>query len=355
MKFRYLALLFCCLSVAAFAGKHAPLPPALMEARTVYIDNQSGNAAFADRCYDELRKWGRFKIVPGPKGADIIFRISAATHSAGARASTTTTLYGNTASSDTDITQNRYGVTTIEVLEPPTGQVLWSDSRPWGNLYTGFRSATRAVVKELKKRVQEQESAQAAYSTSPTNPKGDANHPAQAAADQSEPDCGAATEEDARREAIAWANKHPEYHPTPENAQKVVGYMESHGLCSTQQNFDTAYNAVRSEQDAHSATGATKTESQLTVLMLDGRNGTFNNRFAAECPGTRMAFPFERGQPEFQWAVALVSEPSPAWILFRVPSSGMHVLLAPENDVDSAVRRACNLVKKSETATWVPN
>jgi hypothetical protein len=334
MKFRCLALLFCFLPVAAFAGKHAPLPPTLMEAKTVYIDNQSGNAAFADRCYDELRRWGRFKIVPDPKGADIIFRISTATHSTGARASSTT---------------------TIEVLEASTGQVLWSDSRPWGNLYTGFRSATRAVVKELKKRVQEQESAPAAYNTSPTIPKSDANRFAQAGVGQSEPDCGATTEEDARREGIAWASKHPEYHPTPENAQKVVGYMESHGLCPTQQNFDTAYNAVRSQQDAQSGTGAIKTEPQLTVLMLDDRNGTFNHRFAAECPELGMAFPFERGQPESQWAVALVSEPSPAWILFREPSSGMHVVLAPENDVDSAVRRACNLVKKPETATWVPN
>lgn len=177
---------------------------------------------------------------------------------------------------------------------------------------------------------------------------------AQAAVAQSEPDCGETTEEDARREAIAWANKHPEYHPTAENAQNVIGYMENHRLCPTQQNFDTAYNAVHA-QNVQSATDATKTEPQQTLLMLDGRGGAFNHRFAADCPELGMAFPFERGQPDSQWAVALVNEPSPAWILFRTPSNDMHVVLAPESDVDSAARRACDIVKKPETATWVPN
>jgi hypothetical protein len=38
-----------------------------------------------------------------------------------------------------------------------SGIVLWSDTRRWGNLFTGFKSATREVVKELRKRIEEQE------------------------------------------------------------------------------------------------------------------------------------------------------------------------------------------------------
>ena len=131
--------------------------------------------------------------------------------------------------------------------------------------------------------------------------------------------------------------------------------MESHRLCPTQQNFDVAYRAVQSELDSQPAVYSTKSAPEETVLMLDGRGGAFNQRFAAECPEVGMAFPFERGQRESQWAVALVSQPSPAWILFSVPGNGTHVVLAPERDVDNAVRRACGLVKKPETATWVPN
>jgi hypothetical protein len=39
-----------------FAGQHVPLPPALMAAKTLYIENNSHNAKVADRCYDELTK-----------------------------------------------------------------------------------------------------------------------------------------------------------------------------------------------------------------------------------------------------------------------------------------------------------
>jgi Putative zinc- or iron-chelating domain len=46
--------------------------------------------------------------------------------------------------------------TTISAVGP-TGQVLWSDTRRWGNLFTGFRSATRGVIKELRQRRDEQE------------------------------------------------------------------------------------------------------------------------------------------------------------------------------------------------------
>jgi hypothetical protein len=144
-------------SLATAKTSHAPLPSALMEAKTVYIDNQSGTASFTDRCYDELSKWGRFKIVADPKQADIVFRISSFTRTAGASATTTTTDYGSTATSTTNIDENRYGYTRIDVLASSTNQVLWSDTRRWGNLFTGFKSATRAVVQELRKRMEEQE------------------------------------------------------------------------------------------------------------------------------------------------------------------------------------------------------
>lgn len=155
---KLLIVMLLALPVAAAAKTaHAPLPPALMQAKTVYIDNQSGTASFTDRCYDELSKWGRFKIVSDPKEADIVFRISSFTHTAGATATTTTTDYGSTATSNTDISENRYGFTRIDVLASSTGQVLWSDTHRWGNLFTGFKSATREVVKELRKRIEEQE------------------------------------------------------------------------------------------------------------------------------------------------------------------------------------------------------
>lgn len=48
-------------------------------------------------------------------------------------------------------------ITYMTAIDPKTGKALWSDQKVWGNLYTGFRSATRSLVKELRKRVEEQE------------------------------------------------------------------------------------------------------------------------------------------------------------------------------------------------------
>lgn len=150
-------VLFVCLSFAALASfaktVHAPLPPELMQAKTIYILNESGAAALSDKCYSELTEWGRFKIVNDPKAADLVFRISTASRTTGYHADTNSD--GDT--SHTNIRANVASQTTIEVIQSSSGQILWSDSKAWGGLYTGFRSATKSVVKDLRKRIDEQE------------------------------------------------------------------------------------------------------------------------------------------------------------------------------------------------------
>jgi hypothetical protein len=55
----------------ALAQERAPLPAKLLAAQTVYLSNESDLKAF-DRFYSELRKWGRFKVVPSKDEADLI-------------------------------------------------------------------------------------------------------------------------------------------------------------------------------------------------------------------------------------------------------------------------------------------
>jgi hypothetical protein len=105
-------------SLAAFATR-APLPAELMQARTVYIQNYSGQARRADGCYGELQKWARFKVVSDPKGADLVFRLNV-----------------------------RRGRATLDVIQASTGKMLWSDTSAW---------SIGSVVKELKGRIAEQE------------------------------------------------------------------------------------------------------------------------------------------------------------------------------------------------------
>ena len=58
--------------------------------------------------------------------------------------------------------------------------------------------------------------------------------------------CSGMTEDAAYREAAAWAGSHPQFKQTPENAKKIIGYMDAHGMCPSQKNFDAAYEAVKS-------------------------------------------------------------------------------------------------------------
>jgi hypothetical protein len=53
-------------------------------------------------------------------------------------------------------------VTTVTVFDAKSGDNLWSDSKRWGNLYIGFHSATKGLINELKKRMDEQSKQQAA-------------------------------------------------------------------------------------------------------------------------------------------------------------------------------------------------
>jgi hypothetical protein len=148
------------LSTLAFAKDkhHLPLPPQITSAKTIYIDNQSGLAKLGDRAYEQLTKWGRWQVVTERQKADLILLLSAHQYDGGYVGNTTGRVDENgnisATSSSTPVT---VGYTFITVVDPKTGDNLWSDSKRWGNLYTGFHSATKGLVDELMKRINEEE------------------------------------------------------------------------------------------------------------------------------------------------------------------------------------------------------
>ena len=161
-----LAVLLVASPAVARGKKHLPLPTQVMTAKTVYIDNQSGIAALGDRAYQELTQWGRFQIVADRKQAELILLLSAHAYDGGY----VTTGGGQTGSIDengnisttsqpTYTTRVTVGYTFLTVIDPKSGDNLWSDSKRWGNLFTGFHSATKALVKELRDRMAEQSKA----------------------------------------------------------------------------------------------------------------------------------------------------------------------------------------------------
>ncbi len=161
--FRITSILVLALTAAAVglppvsAAAEAPLPLEVMLARTVYVQkgvthpekkDPSGNASYVEPCREELGKWGRFKVVDDPKDAHIILRISSRITP------------GNSIMINNQIRQTGNGYTFLEIVDPASGKVLWSLAHSWAHSWS-TKTATTAVVKELRKRVQEQEKLEA--------------------------------------------------------------------------------------------------------------------------------------------------------------------------------------------------
>jgi len=63
--------------------KYAPVPDKVLMAKTVYLDDQSGYPGVNDKAYEELTKWGRFKVVSNRKDADLILLLSSRAYTGG--------------------------------------------------------------------------------------------------------------------------------------------------------------------------------------------------------------------------------------------------------------------------------
>lgn len=151
-------LVLCSMSLAKDKG-HLPLAPKILSAKTVYIDNQSGQASLGDRAFQQITKWGRWKVISDRQSADLILLLSAHQYNRGSVTSTTGRVDDNGNINTTGNTSTMsVGYTYITVVDPQTGDNLWSESKRWGNLYTGFHSATKGIIDELMKRIAEDQS-----------------------------------------------------------------------------------------------------------------------------------------------------------------------------------------------------
>ena len=142
MKKLSLALL---VAISAFAKPiHAPLPAEAYTAKTIAIVNHTGTQKVLDKAYEELTKWGRFKIVQNTDDSDIVLVVEVERNTHGATASS----YGNTT------TVNENTVTTIT-----TSFILKGQKEPFFSEQERaalFRkSATQRGIDDLKKRLDE--------------------------------------------------------------------------------------------------------------------------------------------------------------------------------------------------------
>jgi len=140
------------------AQKQPANSPQILTAKTIYFDNRTGSDAIGKNALAQLKKWGKFQVVQDRKQADLIFLLSADPY----RGGNLILAGGQTGSVDSDGHINedkipnynkqsptRYAYLTV--IDPKTGENLWSAEHLWGGLLTGFNSVGERLVKELEK------------------------------------------------------------------------------------------------------------------------------------------------------------------------------------------------------------
>ena len=141
---------------AAVAQKKLAQSPRILSAKSVYFNNQTGSDAVGNNALAQLKKWGKFQVVANPKEADLIFLLSADPYKGG----NIVFASGQTGSVDNGhvtedpvpdynkLSPTRYAYLTV--IDPKTGENLWSRKHVWGGLLTGFDSVGDRLIKELE-------------------------------------------------------------------------------------------------------------------------------------------------------------------------------------------------------------
>jgi len=123
-----LVVLFCTATFvsAAFAKKteHPLLPQKIMQADSVYVDCVCPRALAVarDTALHELQSWGRFRISQDRRETDLVFLFSGNPY-----------LGDYTTRDGPDKRPVAIEFTILTVIDPHTGESLWTDSRRWGS------------------------------------------------------------------------------------------------------------------------------------------------------------------------------------------------------------------------------
>jgi len=120
-------------SAVAHANEKRPsLPTSVLSSRTLYVDNQTTSAELQNTVYTELAKWGRFQLVDAPQKADIVLRLSNGNYvrfvpgESNCPANNAMAGKQNWTGADEAVPP---GSTRISVIDPKSGNSLWSDIR----------------------------------------------------------------------------------------------------------------------------------------------------------------------------------------------------------------------------------
>jgi hypothetical protein len=132
-------------SALAKKTERALLPAKIMQANSVYVDCvcPRGLAVARDIALQQLQSWGRFHVSQQRRQTDLVFLFSGNPY------------LGDYVTRDgPDDRPVKVDFTIMTVIDPNTGQTLWTDSRRWGSLRV--RGATKDLIEELRQQMEEQ-------------------------------------------------------------------------------------------------------------------------------------------------------------------------------------------------------
>src|SRR5260370_10385114 len=126
-----------------------------MQAKSVYIENKTGDAERGDVFFKELTKWKRFSIVSEKSKADLVFVLGMKTHEAVASNNVRVT---NKISDNTSMTTGggvysyEDGTVSLDVVDASDGTSVWTNTKSFSH-----SGATKDLVNDLKNRIEYQE------------------------------------------------------------------------------------------------------------------------------------------------------------------------------------------------------
>jgi hypothetical protein len=159
----YLVVFICTnliLPISLDAQKQLAKSPKMLSAKTVYFENRTGADAVGAAAVAQLKKWRRFQVVRDKQSADLILLLSADPYHGGyiifASGQTGSVDANGQVQQDVVPNYNRLAPVRdayLTVIDPITGNNLWTDSHVWGGLLTGKNSVGARLIQKLQKQM----------------------------------------------------------------------------------------------------------------------------------------------------------------------------------------------------------
>ncbi len=116
--------------------KRGAVPPKVLSAKTIYIDNQTTDAELQHDAYMGLSKWGRYEIVDSPQKADLVLRLSGSSIVKFVPEGDPAATYNPKPVTENPAAGEELappGCTRLTLTEAKSGTALWSDVRKTSN------------------------------------------------------------------------------------------------------------------------------------------------------------------------------------------------------------------------------